>query len=82
MREEDALEKGLAAHSSVLAWKIAWTEEPGRLQSMWSKELDTTEQLRTHNTKCEDVENLDYSYTTVGIAEWRACSRKQVARVL
>ena len=72
----------MATHSSVLAWKIAWTEEPGRLQSMWSKELDTTEQLRTHNTKCEDVENLDHSYTTVGIAEWCACSRKQVARVL
>ena len=35
----------MATHSSVLAWKITWTEEPGRLQSMGSKELDTTEQL-------------------------------------
>ena len=31
---EDALEKGMATHSSVLAWRIPWTEEPGGLQSM------------------------------------------------
>ena len=31
---EDPLEKGLAIHSSILAWRISWTEEPGRLQSM------------------------------------------------
>ena len=39
--QEDALEKGMATHSSILAWKIARTEEPGRLQSMRSQELDT-----------------------------------------
>ena len=31
---EDPLEKGMATHSRILAWRIAWTEEPGRLQSM------------------------------------------------
>ena len=31
------LEKGMAAHSSILAWRIPWTEEPGRLQSMGSQ---------------------------------------------
>jgi len=31
---EDLLEKEMATHSSILAWKILWTEEPGRLQSM------------------------------------------------
>ena len=31
---EDPLEKEMATHSSILAWKIRWTEEPGRLQSM------------------------------------------------
>ena len=36
---EDSLEKGMATHSSVLAWIIPWTEEPGRLQSMGLKEL-------------------------------------------
>ena len=33
---ENPLEKGMAIHSSILAWKIPWTEEPGRLQSMGS----------------------------------------------
>ena len=31
---EDPLEKGMASHSSIFAWRIPWTEEPGRLQSM------------------------------------------------
>ena len=35
---EDPLEKGMATHSSTLAWRIPWTEEPGRLQSMgWQR---------------------------------------------
>ena len=34
--QEDPLEKEMATHSSTLAWKIPWTEEPGRLQSMGS----------------------------------------------
>ena len=33
---------GNATHSSILTWEIPWTEEPGRLQSMGSQELDTT----------------------------------------
>ena len=40
---EDPLEKGAATHSSILAWRIPWTEEPGRLQLWGCKELDTTE---------------------------------------
>ena len=40
---EDPLEKEMATDSSILAWKIPWTEEPGRLHSMESKESDTTE---------------------------------------
>ena len=32
---EDPLEKGMATDSSILAWRISWTEEPGGLQSMW-----------------------------------------------
>ena len=32
--QDDPLEKGMAIHSSILAWRIPWTEEPGRLQSM------------------------------------------------
>ena len=34
---EDPLKKEMAAHSSILAWKISWTEEPGELQSMGSQ---------------------------------------------
>ena len=36
---EDPLEKGMATYSSVLAWRIPWTEEPGELQSMRSQRL-------------------------------------------
>ena len=36
---EDLLEKELATHSSILAWKIPWTEEPGRVQSMGSQRV-------------------------------------------
>ena len=32
--QEDPLEKGMTTHSSILVWRIPWTEEPGRLQSM------------------------------------------------
>ena len=39
---EDPLEKGMATHSSILAWRIPWAEEPGGPQSMGSKESDMT----------------------------------------
>ena len=42
------LEKEMATHSSILAWRILWTEELGGLQSTGRKELDTTERLRFH----------------------------------
>ena len=40
--QEVPLEKEIAVHSSILAWRISWTEEPGRLQFMGLQELDTT----------------------------------------
>ena len=42
---EDPLEKGMATHSSILAWRLPWTKDPGRLQSKGSQRVDTTEQL-------------------------------------
>ena len=42
---EDPLEKGMATHSSILAWRISWMEEPGGLQSMGLQESDMTYQL-------------------------------------
>ena len=47
---EDPLEKGMATHSSILAWRIPWTEEPGELQSMGSQKSWT--QLSMH-TVCD-----------------------------
>ena len=46
--QEDPLEKEMATHSSILAWRMPWTEEPGGLQSMESQESDTTERLNHH----------------------------------
>ena len=40
--QKDPLEKGMATHSNILAWRIPWTKEPGWLQSMGSQESDTT----------------------------------------
>ena len=37
--QEDPLEKEMATHSSTIAWKIPWTEDPGRLQSMGSQRV-------------------------------------------
>ena len=46
---EDPLEKEMATHSSILAWRIPWTEEPAGLYSpQGCKELDTTERLHFH----------------------------------
>ena len=47
LRQEDPLEKEMATNSSTLAWKIPWTEDPGRLQSMGSQE--------EHNKKMKNL---------------------------
>ena len=48
LAQKDPLEEEMTTHSSMLAWKAPWTEEPGRLHSSWGhKELDTTELTRT-----------------------------------
>ena len=39
LSQEDPLEKGMATHPSILAWRIPWTEEPGELQSMGSQRV-------------------------------------------
>ena len=51
--QEDSLEKGMATHPSILAWRIPWTEEPGGLQSMeWGhKEFNTTEATECTHTQ-------------------------------
>ena len=48
--QEDPLEKGMATHSSILAWRVPWTEEPGRLQSMGLQSWTQLKQLSTLGT--------------------------------
>ena len=48
LRQEDPLEKQMATHSSILAWEIPWTEEPGGLQSKGHTESDMTERLNNN----------------------------------
>ena len=55
--QEDSLEKEMTTHSSLLAWEIAWTEEPGGLQSTGLQELDKTEHAFTlclHYPGCQN----------------------------
>ena len=57
---EDPLEEGMATHASILAWRIPWTEEPGRYSALGGKQLYTTEQLSTaqRSTPCHDLRYL------------------------
>ena len=57
---EDPLEKRMASYSSILAWRIPWTEEPGELQSMGYKEMDTTEGL-TLSLFLEDRQKIPFT---------------------
>ena len=50
LSQEDALEKGMATHSSILAWRIPWTEEPGGLQSMRLQRDGHDWSIKTHST--------------------------------
>ena len=57
--QEDPLEEGMATHSSILAWRIPWTEEPGGLQSMGSQRVNMTERVtytHAHNRYFKDTE--------------------------
>ena len=71
--QEDPLEKEMAAHSSILAWKIPWTEKPDGLQSRWIvKESDTT--LPLNSNKC--VVRDKASETSIWLSY---CKKKQNA---
>ena len=53
----DSLEKGMATHSSILVWRIPWTEEPDRLQSMGSQS-DMTEVTKPQQQRKNDLEEI------------------------
>ena len=61
--QEDPLEKEMATHSSILAWEIPWTEEPGRLQSMgrksWTQLSDSTTTTYNSNFMLFTSEHVD-----------------------
>ena len=66
---EDPLKKEMTTHSSILAWRIPWTEEPGGLQSTGREESDTTERLHMHTHKgatptADTLENEDSTMLT------------------
>ena len=50
--QEDPLEEGMTTHSSILAWRIPWTEEPARLHSKGAKSQTQLKQLSTRANKC------------------------------
>ena len=64
----------MATHSSILAWRIPWTEKPGGLQPVRSQESDTTERLSMHSTqhcvrysKCLEVAQMVNSAGNLGL---------------
>jgi len=66
--QEESLEKGVATHSSTLAWRIPWTEESGGLQSMGCQELDTAEWLtHTHWVQRENEVEKNLLWTEISI---------------
>ena len=83
--QEDLLEKGMATHSSTLAWKILWTEDPGGLQSIGLKTVRQNLATKpppskdsglshTHQPTWEDESRLDtQGHSTVGVLNqsWR-----------
>ena len=69
---EDPLEAGMATQSSILAWRIPWTEKPGGLQSMGHKELYTTELLSTR---------LNYHLLTINCYPCSRCWVKLVRHI-
>ena len=57
---EDLLEKEMATHSSTLAWKIPWTEEPSRYSPWGRKESDITERLHFHFHMLDNIQKREY----------------------
>ena len=67
---EDPLEKEIATHSSTLAWKIPWMEEPGRLQSMGSQRVRHDWVTSLHFTYMEVIVCLNTLYKNSNILHW------------
>ena len=77
---EDPLEKGMATHSSILAWRSPWTEEPGGLQSMglqrvghdWATfTLPSGPVVKTHASNVRDMGSISGQGTKIAHASWQ-----------
>ena len=78
---DDPLEEGITTHSSILAWRIPWTEEPGGLQSMGSQRVGhdwVTRHITVHVAKIPQVECLWFVY----FSTWIQTSIKSLPRGL
>ena len=71
--QEYPLEKEMATHSSILAWRIPWTEESDRLHSMGLQESDTTEWVNHHH----HIYIYTYTYTYTIYTTNQLCIPKQ-----
>ena len=71
---EDPLEKEMETHSSILAWEITWTEEPGGLQSMWSQrvrhDLVTKQQSSQQLDEAQEKWNFKICNRASVVAQW------------
>ena len=68
----------MASHSSTLAWRVPWTKEPGRLQSMESLRVSTTEQLHFHFSFLLEKEMATHS----SILTWRVPGMEELGGLL
>ena len=68
LRWEDPLEKEMAIHSSILAWEIPWTEEPGRLQSAAAA---AAKSLQSCQTLCDPIDGSPLGSSVPGILQAR-----------
>ena len=66
--QEDPLEKEMATHSSILAWEISWTEEPGGLQSMGLQKSQTQvwQNTHTHTHAHTEIQALSFQGPPLG----------------
>ena len=63
--QEDPMEKGMAIHSNILAWRIPWTEEPGGLHFIEWQSQTLLKQFSTHTAHVYHLKNLNFFLTLV-----------------